>query len=443
MKVEDFFERVEERDKHMPQLLDVVGDLARSVEDFINANRHYERERILERLAEPDRILQFKVIWENDQGAVQINRAWRVQHSNAIGPYKGGLRFDTSVNADVLRALAFEQTFKNALTGIPLGGAKGGTDFTPRGKSDREVMRFCHAFMTELFRHISEDIDVPAGDIGVGEREIGYLMGAYRRLTGKFTGVMTGKGLSYGGSEIRTEATGYGLVYFADEALRYRGDSLEGKEALVSGAGAVALYAVQKLIDRGASVLTVSDRGGTLHVPEGIDDDLLAELKSVKLEEYGDLQSIARERNLEFHSGGRPWQIAGQLAFPCATENELDKDDAESLVENGVEMVLEGANMPCTEEARSTFAEADVVRAPGKAANAGGVAVSGIEMMQNRMNSQWSRTRVHDQLKETMQNIHAVCVRFGKVDDTVDYARGADIAGFKRVAEALLSYGVI
>lgn len=443
MNTDRFLENVRKRDARREKLLDVVGDLARGVEDYVNQHREFERERILERLVEPDRLIQFRVVWENDEGAAQVNRAWRVQHSNAIGPYKGGLRFDRDVNCDVLRALAFEQTFKNALTGIPLGGAKGGSDFNPKVRSDREIMRFCHAFMAELHRHIGEDIDVPAGDIGVGEREIGFLMGAYRKLTGEFTGVLTGKGMSYGGSAIRSEATGFGVVYFAENALEYRNEALEGKSCVVSGAGKVALYAAQKLVERGALVKTVSDRGGTLHVPKGIDRDLLEAIKREKLMEHGTLQTIASQRKIEFMKDAKPWKVEADLAFPCATQDELEGDDAQTLIKNEVEMVVEGANMPCTSDAREAFESAGVVRAPGKAANAGGVAISGVEMMQNRMNSQWDRERVHERLKATMQNIHDACVAHGAQSETINYARGADIAGFKRVGEALLSYGVI
>lgn len=443
MKVDAFLNRIRQRDDDKTQLLDDVESMACSVEEFVNRNRVYERERILERLVEPDRMLQFRVVWENDEGATQINRGWRVQHSNAIGPYKGGLRFDSSVNTDVLRALAFEQTFKNALTGIPLGGAKGGSDFSPKEKSDREVMRFCHAFMSELHRHIGEDVDVPAGDIGVGEREIGYLMGAYRRMTGEFTGALTGKGLSYGGSEIRAEATGYGVVYFAAEVLNHRDEDLEGRECVVSGAGSVALFAAQQLIERGAIVKTLSDRGGAILVPEGIDQDLLEAIKEEKFVQHGKLSNVAGERGIEFMEGRKPWHVDAELAFPCATQNEIEGPDAKALIDNGIKLVIEGANMPCTSDAREAFEEAGVTRAPGKAANAGGVAISGVEMMQNRMNSKWSRERVHERLKETMREIHQSCLEYGENGDHVDYVRGADVAGFKRVADALLSYGVI
>lgn len=442
MNVEDIMRWLRERDEGCTQLHDVVHELAEAIVPFAHRNRVYESERILQRLIEPDRVLQFRVVWENDHGATMINRGWRVQHSNVLGPYKGGLRFDSDVNLDVLRALAFEQTFKNALTGIPLGGAKGGSDFSPRGRSDREILRFCRAFMGELHRHIGEDVDVPAGDIGVGEREIGYLMGGYRKLTGVSTGVLTGKGLAYGGSEIRAEATGFGAVYFAEAMVQHLGEALEGRVCLVSGAGSVAMYAAQKLIERGAVVKTLSDRGGTLVVPRGIDEDLLEELKNEKLIGHGSLRNTAESRGLKFVEGAKPWgqTEAVDMVFPCATQNEIDESAARSLVEAGASYVIEGANMPCTAAARAVFKDAGVARAPGKAANAGGVAISGVEMMQNRINSSWSRERVHEHLKNTMRRIHEACVEHGS-GDGVDYPLGADIAGFKRVADALLSYG--
>ena len=442
MDIDRFVEEVQYRNRGNGPLISAVRSVANSLGPFLADHPDYEEARVLERVAEPDRLVHFSVVWEDDEGRVRVNRGWRVQQSNAMGAYKGGLRFDTDVSASLFLALAFEQTFKNALTGLPLGGAKGGADFDPSAHSDREIMRFCRAFMTELHRHIGPHVDVPAGDIGVGEREIGYLTGAWRSLTGQATSALTGKGASWGGSPIRTEATGYGVVYFAQAMLRRQDRDLEGVKCLVSGAGKVALYAAEKLLDRGAVVLTLSDRGGTLHLPDGLDIELLEEIQRVKLQEGGRLSAVAEDHDLEFREDALPWDLEADLAFPCAVQDEIDADAARSLVDNGIEAVIEGANLPCTDRAEHVLRDAKVLRAPGKAANAGGVAISGLEMVQNRMNYSWSRSRVHEELRRIICDIHDACVERGDRGDFVDYPTGANIAAFERVGEAILAFGI-
>ena len=422
-----------------------VREVVQSVMPLVMDREDYRRANILERLTEPDRIVIFRVTWEDDAGNVRVNRAWRVQFNNAIGPYKGGLRFHPSVNQSVLKFLGFEQVFKNSLTGLPMGGAKGGANFDPKGKSDREVMRFCQSLMVELHRHIGEDTDIPAGDIGVGAREISYLFGMYKRLSNRFVGTLTGKGLAFGGSLVRREATGYGTVYFLKSMLAERGESLRDKTAVVSGSGNVALYAVEKLVEEGAVVLTVSDSKGVLYDPDGIDPDKLSflkELKEVRRERLD--RYVKRYPKARFEEGGRPWSVPAQVAVPCATQNELDDEDAARLVDNGVIAVVEGANMPSTHDAVERFRRAGVPFGPGKAANAGGVAVSGLEQSQNALRISWSRDEVDQRLRGIMSNIHARCLEHGRsADGTVDYVDGANRAGFLKVAEALVAYGAV
>lgn len=422
-----------------------VREVVQSVMPLVMDREDFRRANILERLTEPDRIVIFRVTWEDDAGNVRVNRAWRVQFNNAIGPYKGGLRFHPSVNQSVLKFLGFEQVFKNSLTGLPMGGAKGGANFDPKGKSDREVMRFCQSLMVELHRHIGEDTDIPAGDIGVGAREISYLFGMYKRLSNRFVGTLTGKGLAFGGSLVRREATGYGTVYFLKSMLAERGESLRDKTAVVSGSGNVALYAVEKLVEEGAVVLTVSDSKGVLYDPDGIDPDKLSflkELKEVRRERLD--RYVKRYPKARFEEGGRPWSVPAQVAVPCATQNELDDEDAARLVDNGVIAVVEGANMPSTHDAVERFRRAGVPFGPGKAANAGGVAVSGLEQSQNALRISWSRDEVDQRLRGIMSNIHARCLEHGRsADGTVDYVDGANRAGFLKVAEALVAYGAV
>ena len=421
-----------------------VHEVAESVMPLVASRPEYEQARILERLTEPDRIVTFRVTWHDDAGSVRVNRAWRVQFSNAIGPYKGGMRFHPTVTQSVLKFLGFEQIFKNSLTGLPMGGAKGGANFNPHGKSDAEVMRFCQALMRELHRHVGEDTDVPAGDIGVGTREIGFLFGEYLRLGNRFTGAFTGKGLAFGGSHVRTEATGYGTVYFLTEMLAGRGDDLAGKTALVSGSGNVALYAIEKLNERGAKVVTASDSSGFIHDPHGIDAERLAWLKALKEVRRGRIHEYADHFGCAFHADKRPWGVTAQIALPCATQNELDHEDARRLVENGVMAVAEGANMPSTTQAVQIFLNGGVLFAPSKAANAGGVAVSGLEQSQNALRIAWPREEVDERLKQVMRDIHDKCHAEGADEHgAVNYVRGANIAGFRKVADAMLAYGVV
>ncbi|RLA02907.1 MAG: NADP-specific glutamate dehydrogenase, partial [Gammaproteobacteria bacterium] len=399
--------------------------------------------RILERLTEPDRIIIFRVGWEDDHGNIRANRGYRVQHNNAIGPYKGGIRFHHEVSLSVLKFLAFEQTFKNSLTGLPIGGAKGGADFNPKGKSEREIMRFCQAFMTELYRHIGPDTDVPAGDIGVGGREISYMFGQYKRIMNKFTGVLTGKGLSFGGSEIRVEATGYGCVYMMEDMLKHVGETVEDKVAVISGSGNVAQFAAEKLITLGAKVVTLSDSGGYIYDEQGLTADKLAFIKELKNKRRGRISEYAVEYGVKFVENRRPWEVPCDLALPCATQNEIDLDDAKILIKNGVRAVSEGANMPSSPAAMEAFHQAGALFAPSKAANAGGVAVSGLEMTQNSMRLAWDRDELNRRLRQIMSNIHDQCVEYGASEKGVDYVKGANVAGFIKVADAIIAYGVM
>ncbi len=442
-ELEHFMRSVEVRSPSEPEFLQAVREVARDVLPLVADRQDYRDAQILERLAEADRAIFFRVAWVDDANRVRVQRGFRVQWSNAIGPYKGGLRFHPSVNLSILKFLGFEQTFKNALTTLPMGGAKGGSDFDPRGKSDGEVMRFCQAFMSELFRHIGPDTDVPAGDIGVGAREVGYLFGQYRRLANEFTGTLTGKGLAFGGSLIRTEATGYGCVYFAREMLATRGDEIRGKTCLVSGSGNVAQYTAEKLIELGARVVTLSDSDGFVHDPRGLDAEKLAWTIDLKARRRGRIQEYVEKWGGTFHSGKRPWSVPCDLAFPCATQNEIDHDDARRLVENGCRLVAEGANMPSSLDAIQVFLERQLLFGPAKAANAGGVAVSGLEQTQNAMRRSWSREEVDTRLLEIMRSIHARCVEFGRDGSFVNYLRGANRGGFIKVADAMLAQGVM
>ena len=420
-----------------------VREVSETIIPYQATRPEYREARVLERLTEPDRIIIFRVGWEDDQGQIRANRGYRVQWNSAIGPYKGGLRFHKNVTLSVLKFLAFEQTFKNSLTGLPMGGAKGGADFNPKGKSEREIMRFCQSFMSELYRHIGPFTDIPAGDIGVGTREVSYLFGQYKRLSNQFTGVITGKGLAFGGSEIRTEATGYGCVYMMQDMLKHHGMSIDGKTAVVSGAGNVAQYTVEKLNELGAIVLTVSDSSGFIHDPGGINTDRLAFIKTLKTERRGSLSEYAKEFGVNFYQGERPWGVAADLAFPCATQNELGESDARSLVKNGCAAVAEGANMPTELAGINVFQGASVLFAPSKAANAGGVATSGLEMTQNSMRLSWSRDELNQRLRQIMADIHESCVEYGQGKDHVDYIKGANIAGFVKLADAIRAYGVM
>ena len=443
IELEAFMDDIVRRNPGEAEFHQAVREVAEKVVPFINRHPQYEQARILTRMTEPDRILIFRVCWEDDTGRIRVNRGYRLQFNGAIGPYKGGLRFDPSVNLSVLKFLAFEQTFKNSLTALPMGGGKGGSDFDPRGRSDMEVMRFCQAFMSELFRHIGPDVDVPAGDINVGSREIGYLFGQYRRLRNEFSGAMTGKGIQFGGSLIRLEATGYGCVYFAQDMLQQHGEDVEGKRCVISGAGNVSQYTAKKLIELGGLVVTLSDRSGFLYVPEGITEELIEAVIELKSGRRQELEVLAAERGIEFHPGERPWKVPCDLAFPCATQNELDEEDARALLANGCDLVSEGANMPATRAAAHAFEEAGIFYAPGKAANAGGVAISGLEMTQNAMRMAWTRDEVDQRLQGIMARIHEQCVEYGRVNGRVNYVQGANIAGFVKVADAMLAYGVI
>lgn len=442
--LDSFLSQVASRDPNQPEFLQAVKEVMHSLWPFLQQYPEYAKHGLLERLVEPERIIQFRVSWTDDKGQVHVNRAWRIQHSSSIGPFKGGMRFHPTVNLSVLKFLAFEQTFKNALTTLPMGGAKGGSDFDPKGKSEFEVMRFCQALMTELYRHIGSDTDVPAGDIGVGGREVGYMAGMMKKLSNDTSSVFTGKGVTFGGSLMRPEATGYGTVYFAQEMLRKHGDSFEGKRVLISGSGNVAQYAADKAIELGAKVLCVSDSGGTMLYPEGMNEAQLAELMAFKNEERGRLADFAARHKLPFEAGKRPWHIPADIALPCATQNELDANDAETLLANGVKCVAEGANMPSTLEAVDRFLAARILYAPGKASNAGGVATSGLEMSQNAMRLSWQHAEVDEKLHAIMKEIHLNCIMHGQKDDGfVNYVDGANIAGFVKVANAMLGQGVI
>lgn len=441
----EFIEGVRERNPGQEEFVQAVEDVARDIIPFVADNSRYHEAEILRRIAEPDRIVSFRVCWEDDKRNVRVERGWRVQNNNAVGPYKGGLRFSGSVTESVLKFLAFEQTFKNSLTGLPMGGAKGGSNFNPKGKSDREVMRFCQSFMSELYRHIGPDTDVPAGDIGVGAREIGYMFGQYKKLTGRWEGVLTGKASEYGGSNLRTEATGYGVVYFLREMLEAADEELDGKNAVISGSGNVALHAAEKLIAEGAKVLTLSDSDGFIHDPDGLDEEKLEWIKRLKLERRGRISQYCEQfSGADYHEGKAPWGVGCDIALPCATQNELDEKAAKNLIGNQVKAVVEGANMPSTTQASDAFREAGILFGPAKAANAGGVAVSGLEMSQNSGRVSWERDKLDRMLTELMQDIHRKCVEDGRNDQgAIDYVRGANIAGFRNVADAMLAFGVV
>lgn len=441
--LETFMQRVCERNPGEVEFHQAVREVAEHILPYVNGNAELAQARIFERMTEPERIIIFRICWEDDRGEVQVNRGYRVQFNNTIGPYKGGLRFDPTVNLSILKFLGFEQTLKNSLTTLPMGGGKGGADFDPRGKSDGEVMRFCQAYMTELYRHIGEDTDVPAGDIGVGAREIGYLFGQYKRLSNRSVGTLTGKGLEFGGSPIRTEATGYGCVYFTAEMLHRQGDDLQDKVCVVSGAGNVAQYCAQKLIECGARVVSMSDRGGYIHSATGLSQDQLAHLIQLKTAHQGGLGDFAAQHDLAYFPGQRPWSVPCDLAFPCATQNELDEHDAALLVKNGCKLVCEGANMPVTVAASRLLRDANVMFAPSKAANAGGVAISGLEMTQNAIHYTLSRNQLDDELHRIMRSIHHSCARYGEEGGTIDYVKGANLAGFIKVANGMLAYGVL
>jgi glutamate dehydrogenase (NADP+) len=442
--VHAFLEHVAQRNPGQPEFHQAVGEVMESLWPFIQRQPKYAEQGLLDRLVEPERIVMFRISWVNDHGDVQVNRGYRIQHSSAIGPYKGGMRFHPSVNLSILKFLAFEQTFKNALTTLPMGGGKGGSDFDPKGKSPGEVMRFCQALVSELFRHVGADTDVPAGDIGVGGREVGYMAGMMKKLSNRADCVFTGKGLSFGGSLIRPEATGYGTVYFAQEMLKQKGMSFDGLRVSVSGSGNVAQYAVEKAMALGAKVVTVSDSSGTVIDEAGFTPEKLAELMDVKNHLYGRVSDYAERTKTRFEAGVRPWAVPVDVALPCATQNELDAQDARTLLANGVKCVAEGANMPTTLEAVRVFEDAGVLYAPGKASNAGGVATSGLEMSQNAMRLSWPREEVDQRLHGIMVGIHQACLQHGqRADGSVSYVDGANIAGFVKVADAMLAQGVI
>ena len=443
-QIDAFMDKVKASHGHEGEFLQAVHEVAEAVIPVIEETPKYKKAKILERIVEPERVIMFRVPWVDDNGDVQINRGYRVEFNSAIGPYKGGLRFHPSVNLSILKFLGFEQIFKNSLTTLPMGGGKGGSDFDPKGKSDNEVMKFCQSFMTELARHIGPNTDVPAGDIGVGGREIGYMFGQYKRLRNEFTGVLTGKGLNWGGSLIRPEATGYGTVYFAKEMLATKNDTIKGKSVVISGSGNVAQYALEKVIHLGGKVLTVSDSSGFVYAPEGLHSEHLQYIMDLKNVRRGRIQELAEEFGFEFHEGKRPWSVKADLALPCATQNELNGDEAKALIANGVIAVAEGANMPCTPEAIEAFQSAGVLFSPGKASNAGGVATSGLEMSQNSLRMNWSREEVDEKLHGIMVSIHEACVKYGRKEDgSVDYVKGANIAGFVKVADAMIDQGLV
>jgi glutamate dehydrogenase (NADP+) len=443
--ISEFMDWAKARNGAEPEFIQAVHEVAESVIPFIEENPKYKKARILERITEPERTIMFRVSWTDDAGNVHVNRGYRVEFNSAIGPYKGGLRFHPTVNLSVLKFLGFEQIFKNSLTTLPMGGGKGGSDFDPKGKSDNEVMRFCQAFMTELSRHIGADTDVPAGDIGVGGREIGYMFGQYKRIRNEFTGVLTGKGLNWGGSLIRPEATGYGTVYFAQEMLATKSDGFKGKKVVISGSGNVAQYAAEKATELGAIVLTLSDSSGYILDNDGINAEKLAHVMHIKNVERGRISDYLKKYpSASFVAGKTPWTVACDIAMPCATQNELHGDDAKALIANGVKAVAEGANMPSTPEAIEAFAAARILFSPGKASNAGGVSTSGLEMSQNSLRLSWSREEVDQRLHGIMKSIHASCVKYGaREDGTIDYVKGANLAGFVKVADAMLDQGVM
>ena len=441
--IDQFMDTVQSRNAGENEFHQAVHEVVESLWGFLKNHPHYLHARVLDRIIEPERVIQFRVPWRNDRGEVEVNRGFRVEFNSAIGPYKGGLRFHPSVNLSILKFLGFEQVFKNSLTTLPMGGGKGGSDFDPKGKSDNEVMSFCQSFMTELYRHIGPDTDVPAGDIGVGGREIGYLFGQYKRIRNEFTGVLTGKGLNWGGSLIRPEATGYGCVYFAEEMLKKVGDSFEGKNVAVSGSGNVAQYATEKATELGAKVITLSDSSGTIHDEDGIDADKLNWAMDLKNNRRGRIKEYADEFKVFYHEGKRPWDIKCDIALPCATQNEISGGDANNLIANGCKAVSEGANMPSDPDAVNAFLESNILFGPGKAANAGGVATSGLEMSQNSMRINWSREEVDGKLQSIMNDIHEACVTHGEDNGSVNYVKGANIAGFIKVADAMLDQGVV
>ena len=444
-KIAEFMDEVEKRNGHEPEFLQAVREVAETVIPYIAKHKIYNNKNILLRMVEPERLISFRVSWVNDEGVIKVNRGYRIQMSSAIGPYKGGLRFHPTVNASILKFLAFEQVFKNSLTTLPMGGGKGGSDFDPKGKSDNEIMRFCHAFMSELFRHIGPNTDVPAGDIGVGGREIGFMFGMYKKLTKEFTGVLTGKGATWGGSLIRPEATGYGTVYFAQNMLDANKDSIKGKTITISGSGNVAQFACEKATELGGKVVTLSDSSGYIYDADGIDTEKLEFVMELKNEKRGRIHEyVEKYPSAKFFKGERPWGVKCDIALPCATQNELNGEEAETLIKNGCTCVSEGANMPSTPEAIAVFHKNKVLFAPGKASNAGGVATSGLEMSQNALRLSWTRKEVNEKLKAIMEDIHESCVKYGTDDSGyVDYVKGANIAGFVKVADAMLAQGII
>ncbi len=443
ISIESYMDKVKSKNPSQPEFHQAVEEVLESIWDFLEDNPHYMHANILDRLIEPERVLMFRVPWRDDKGNTQVNRGFRVEFNSSIGPYKGGLRFHPSVNLGILKFLGFEQVFKNSLTTLPLGGGKGGADFDPKGKSDNEVMSFCQSFMTELQRHIGPYTDVPAGDIGVGGREIGFMFGQYKRLRNEFTGVLTGKGVNWGGSLIRPEATGYGAVYFAQEMLKVKNDSMKDKIVSISGSGNVAQYALEKVNQLGGKVVTLSDSSGTIYDPNGIDNEKLKFVMDLKNNKRGRIKEYADHYNVDYFEGKRPWHIKCDVAIPSATQNEISKDDANNLIKNGCQCVVEGANMPTTPEAVESLLHNKVLFAPGKAANAGGVAVSGLEMSQNSMFASWTREEVDNKLKIIMQSIHQQCINYGQEEDYINYIKGANIAGFIKVADSMLDQGVV
>lgn len=445
-QINEFMDKVKAKNGHETEFLQAVEEVAEAIIPFIGENPKYQGLNLLERMVEPERTIMFKVPWLDDKGNIQVNRGFRVEFNSAIGPYKGGLRFHPSVNLSILKFLGFEQVFKNSLTTLPMGGGKGGSDFDPKGKSDNEVMKFCQSFMTELQRHIGPDTDVPAGDIGVGGREIGFLFGQYKRIRNEFTGILTGKGINWGGSLIRPEATGYGTVYFAEEMFKTKGDSIHGKTVAVSGSGNVAQYAIEKILQIGGKVVTASDSSGYIYAPNGIHTEKLDFLKELKNVKRGRIKEMAEHfEDVQFFEGERVWNVPCdvQVALPCATQNELDVNDAKSLMDKGLMLVAEGANMPSTPEAIALFHDAKIPFAPGKASNAGGVATSGLEMSQNSLRLSWTSEEVDEKLHNIMKSIHESCVKYGRENSHVDYVKGANIAGFVKVADSMIDQGVV
>lgn len=441
---ESFVQKIKDRDPDQPEFHQAVEEVIKSLWPFLEENPRYKQDGLLERMVEPERVIMFRVPWVDDAGRTHVNRGFRVQMNSAIGPYKGGIRFHPTVRLGVLKFLAFEQVFKNSLTTLPMGGGKGGSDFDPKGKSNAEVMRFCQSFMSELFRHIGADVDVPAGDIGVGGREIGYMYGQFKRLRNEFTSTFTGKGLTYGGSLMRPAATGFGTVYFAREMLAMKGDSFQGKKVTISGSGNVAQYAAEKVMELGGKVVSLSDSNGSVHIPNGLTAEQLKEVIDLKEVRRGRISEFAASQKLQYLDNSRPWGIPCDIALPCATQNEVEEKDARTLISNGCKCVAEGANMPCTNEAVDIFLKARVLYAPGKAANAGGVATSGLEMSQNAMRLSWSAEEVDKRLLGIMQSIHASCVKYGtESDGFINYQKGANIAGFVKVADAMIAQGIV